>query len=311
MTTCSSIKVRGLIRASENFHRRVNFEAGQENADEHRLRIELNNICQKIENILDKNNIQPGNLPPQSRRAALWFFFLREEDNLFSHLKSTQQIQSGFTTRARFHNNPPVIKFYHSSTLYRIKHRGHSFEFMLHEGYLNAPQEIQSLLLSLPERKRMSKKTRAVLREYSRSEPFRKIQKQLNQHGKARYCESDAIGRFYHLKEVFQRVNAAYFSGQHSLPHLCWSARSTYRKFGHYNPATDSIQLSRTLDRETTPEYVIDFVLYHELLHRDLGILEQNGRQYAHRTEFRRRELAFPQYDKAQAFLDRLAATRK
>ncbi|MCD4751689.1 MAG: hypothetical protein K8R40_01325 [Anaerolineaceae bacterium] len=311
MTTSSRIKIRGLIRAAEKFHHQVNFETAQEKADENRLRRELSNICRELDSILDKHSIQPGNLPAQSRRSALWFFFLRREDHLSIHLKCTQQIQSAFVTCHRFHNNPPLIKFYNSSTLYRVKHKNHSLEFILHEGYLNAPKEIQSLLFSLPGRKRMSKKTQSILREYSHSEPFRKIQRELNQHGIALYRESAAIGRFYHLKEVFQRVNAAYFREQHSLPHLCWSTRATHRKFGHYNPATDSIQLSRTLDRGATPEYVIDFVLYHELLHRDLGILEKNGRQYAHRTEFRQRELSFPQYEKAQAFLDRLASTHK
>lgn len=311
METRGNIRIQGLIRAAEKFHHQVNFEAAQENADENRLRKEVSNVCRELDSILDKNCIQPGNLPPQSRRAALWFFFLRKEDHLANHLKCTQQIQSALFTLSRSHKKPPIIKFYNSNILYQVKHRDHSFEFILHEGYLNAPKDIQSLLISLPGRKRMSKKTRSILREYSGSEQFRKIQIQLNQHSIALYHESDAIGRFYHLKEVFERVNSAYFKGQHSLPHLCWSTRVTRRKFGHYNPTIDSIQLSRTLDGKKIPEYVIDFVLYHELLHRDLGFLEKNGRQYAHRTEFRQRELAFPQYEKAQAFLDRLASTLK
>jgi len=306
-----NIRIQGLIRAAEKFHHQVNFEAAQENADENRLHKEVNNICLELDSILDENSIQSGNLPAQSRRAALWFFFLRKEDHLANHLKCTQQIQSALFTPFRSHKKPPIIKYYNSNILYRVKHRNHSFEFMLHEGYLNAPKVIQSQLISLPERKRMSKKTSSILRDYSHGEQFRKIQSQLNQRSIAIYRESDAIGRFYHLKEVFQRVNAAYFKGKHSIPHLCWSTRATRRKFGHFNPVIDSIQLSRTLDGKKIPEYVIDFVLYHELLHRDLGFLEKNGRQYAHRTEFRQRELAFPQYEKAQAFLDRLASTHK
>ncbi|MCD6474888.1 MAG: hypothetical protein J7K85_01330 [Anaerolineaceae bacterium] len=311
MKTRSNIRIQGLIRAAERFHHQVNFEAAQEKADKNRLRRELTLLCGELDSILDKNRIQPGNLPAQSRRAALWFFFLRREDHLSAHLKSTQQIQFACNKRYRSLNNAPLIKFYNSNILYQVKHRDHSFEFILHEGYLNAPKEIQSLLISLPGRKRMSKKTRSILREHSHSEQFRKIQIQLNQHSIALYRESDAIGRFYHLKEAFERVNSAYFKGQHSLPHLCWSTRVTRRKFGHYNPTTDSIQLSRTLDGKNIPEYVIDFVLYHELLHRDLGFLEKNGRQYAHRTEFRQRELAFSQYEKAQTFLDRLASILK
>lgn len=300
-----------MIRAVEKFHRRFNFEAAQENADENRLRRELTILCDELDSLLEQNKIQPGNLPTQSRRAALWFFFLRREDHLSAHLNSTRQIQFACNKRYRSFNNAPLIKFYNSTILYQVKHRDHSFEFILHEGYLNAPKEIQSLLISLPGRKRMSKKTQSVLREYSRSEQFRTIQKQLNHLSKALYCESDAAGSFYHLKELFQRVNSTYFKGQHSLPHLSWSTAATYRKFGHYNPATDSIQLSRTLDAKNIPEYVVEFVLFHELLHRAMGILEKNGRQYAHRTEFRKRELAFAQYEEAQIFLDKLASTHK
>jgi len=309
MTAVKKVVLRGLVRSAEKFHQQINLEAAQAILDESRLRTRLNSVCLQIETALQANHIQPGNLPTPSRRAALWFFYLRSEQHLRQHLEMTQNFQTTLIQRYRLRHTPPTIKFYYSNYLYRVERREHSFDFTLHQGYLHAPKEIQKVLCDLPGRKRMSKKTQTILRDYSRSDDFRHIQTQLDQRGKAIYRETEAIGANYHLKEVFQRINYAYFDGEQPLPHLCWSPRPTRRKFGHYNPATDSIQLSRTLDHPNIPEYVVDFVMYHELLHRDLGIHLKNGRHSAHRTDFRRQEQEFAQHDQAQAFLKKLATT--
>ena len=311
MTPSEKFQLPGLVRAAEKFHQQINIEAARAILDETRLLAGLSSTCQQIESALAAAGIQPGNLPTPSRRAALWFFYLRSAQHLRQHLEITQLYQSTLIQTYHLRHTPPLVKLYYSNYLYRVERRKHSFDFTIHQGYLTAPEAIQKVLLSLPGRKRMSKKTLAALRDYSRSDSFRQIQNELDRRGKAVYRETDAIGKHVHLNEAFQRINYAYFEGAHSLPHLCWSSRPTHRKFGHYNPATDSIQLSRTLDNPQVPEYVIDFVMYHELLHRDLGIHYKNGRHYAHRADFRHQEQDFAHYEQAQAFLKQLASTSK
>jgi predicted metal-dependent hydrolase len=72
---------------------------------------------------------------------------------------------------------------------------------------------------------------------------------------------------------------------------------------GHYNAHTDTLMLSITLDAVPVPRYVIDYVMYHEMLHKQFGVSVVNGRRYAHTPEFRAAEQAFARYEEAEAYL--------
>jgi len=61
--------------------------------------------------------------------------------------------------------------------------------------------------------------------------------------------------------------------------------------------------LSITLDAPDVPEVVVDFVMYHELLHKLLGVTVTNGRCNVHTPEFRAAERRFLQYDQVHAFI--------
>jgi predicted metal-dependent hydrolase len=72
---------------------------------------------------------------------------------------------------------------------------------------------------------------------------------------------------------------------------------------GHYDFFRDLVMLSVTLDDPDVPDFVVDFVMYHELLHKVMGSKVVNGRRYAHTPAFREAERAFPRYEEAEAFL--------
>jgi hypothetical protein len=110
------------------------------------------------------------------------------------------------------------------------------------------------------------------------------------------------------LAASFGRVNQEYFGGGLSRPRLTWSRAFGGRKFGHYDPIHDTVMISGILDRATAPDYVIDFVVYHELLHKKLGIDWSNGWAATHTAEFRERERQFARYADADALLKQLAA---
>lgn len=109
------------------------------------------------------------------------------------------------------------------------------------------------------------------------------------------------------LVASFERVNQEYFDGALPRPGLTWSKTFTGRKFGHYDPVRDTMMLSSTLDRADLPEYALDFVVYHELLHKKLGVAWHGGRMNAHTPEFRAAERRFVGYADAEAALTRLA----
>jgi hypothetical protein len=110
------------------------------------------------------------------------------------------------------------------------------------------------------------------------------------------------------LTAAFDRMNVGYFGGRLSRPRLTWSDTFTGRKFGHYDPVHDSVMVSATLDQAKVPALTVDFVVYHELLHRELGIAWHNGQTRPHDQRFQEAERQFEQFNRAKQVLDRLAS---
>ena len=68
--------------------------------------------------------------------------------------------------------------------------------------------------------------------------------------------------------------------------------------------------VNMVLDRKAVPEFAVDFIVYHELLHKQLGIIWRSNRMAVHTPEFRQRERQFRQYEQAKAVLRKLASER-
>ena len=116
-------------------------------------------------------------------------------------------------------------------------------------------------------------------------------------------------GAHYDLEQVFERVNVAYFAGQLPRPRLAWSSTFARRLLGYYQHASDRLTVSRVLDDPRVPPEAIDLVMYHELLHKWLGVQAVNGRHYAHTEAFHAAERKFHTYHRARAFLDKLGSS--
>ncbi|KKL28646.1 hypothetical protein LCGC14_2373070, partial [marine sediment metagenome] len=93
-------------------------------------------------------------------------------------------------------------------------------------------------------------------------------------------------------------------------PRLCWSRTFASQTFGHYDRVADTVMISASLDSRRVPLYVVDFVVYHELLHRKLAGEWRRGRKIDHTSRFRHEERLFGRYEPADAFLKKLARAR-
>lgn len=118
-------------------------------------------------------------------------------------------------------------------------------------------------------------------------------------------------GRVYDLEEIFRRVNQTYFQNCLAQPVLSWSQTKTRRVFGHQDAAHDTIIISRTLDDLKVPQFVVEFVLYHELLHIVHPARVVNGKRRIHCAAFRRDERSFAHFDEAKEWLEKLATRRR
>jgi hypothetical protein len=194
--------------------------------------------------------------------------------------------------------------------LYRTQAKGNAYEVTLNEGFVGAPQPvIEALAGAALKIKRTSQPARDaghlvdIVKAYASGDAFAQVQAAL--HGTMVLPTYQAVGQYHDLNLAFERVNAAYFGGKLDRPHLQWNKTRTQRKLGHYDPVRDTVMVSQTLDAARVPDYVIDFVVYHELLHKTLGSTLTNGRRLTHTGSFRKAERRFRQYAEARAFISK------
>lgn len=112
-------------------------------------------------------------------------------------------------------------------------------------------------------------------------------------------------GEHFDLVAIFDRLNKKHFDGRLPRPVLTWSARRTYRILGHHDSTHDTIVVSRSLDDKSTPPFVVDYVVFHEMLHIHHPTVHHNGRRYNHTPAFRRDEEKFEHYHAAEKWIER------
>jgi len=209
------------------------------------------------------------------------------------------------------------------SPLFRVEFRAFttlSSRIRLREGQIivrishllrNAPEAvIESLLwilLAKLYRKPIPADAQRCYREFVGREELRQDLGQLRQtHGKKQL--EPAAGAHYDLDEVFDTVNGEHFGGLIARPQLGWSRHRARTLLGQYDPHHHLIVLSRLLDSPRVPRLVVDFVMYHEMLHIQIPVIERGTRRSIHPPAFRVAERRFPEYAEAKAFLKRLHA---
>ena len=112
-------------------------------------------------------------------------------------------------------------------------------------------------------------------------------------------------GEVYDLDEIFQTINDEYFNGTVKKPVLTWSAKKTYRILGHHDATHDHVAISRSLDDTSVPRYVVEYVIYHEMLHIVHPTQHINGRRHNHTPAFKKDEQRFRHFDAAETWIER------
>lgn len=121
---------------------------------------------------------------------------------------------------------------------------------------------------------------------------------------------TSSVGRVYNLDKLFARLNRRYFDNQLAKPTLSWSVRRTKRILGHHDYVHGTIVISRSLDHAGLPEYLVEYVLYHEMLHMKHRPRVVNGRRLYHTAAFRADERRFEYYDEAMDELEKMTARK-
>ena len=119
------------------------------------------------------------------------------------------------------------------------------------------------------------------------------------------------VGRTLDLREIRDDINRRFFDGQVSVL-IAWSrvlpgtvCRRRSIRLGSYQEETNVVRVHPALDHPDVPRYVVESIVYHEMLHADLPAVVKNGRRHVHTPEFRRRERLFPDYRRAKSWIRR------
>jgi len=114
-------------------------------------------------------------------------------------------------------------------------------------------------------------------------------------------------GKVYDLGELFAELNDRYFAGELDRPVLSWSRRRTRRVLGHHDHVHGAIIISTTLDNSRIPRLVVEYVLYHEMLHVKHPPRVVAGRTEYHSRAFREDERRFDRFNEALKQLEKVA----
>jgi predicted metal-dependent hydrolase len=268
------------------------------------------NVVERIEMICQSNNAFPADLPDRSYRAYLWLRFLSRLQRLCEHLSTLAELIQLFRREKREHKQKQTtlrISIENASYLLRSTLVNQTCQLHISEGFIAADSEINISLIQTLFIK--NKDALFKIRQFSHSEAYKHIMQTLWQH--TEQSSLSTKGHLYDLKRIFQRVNRQYFQNSMQPPRLIWSSRVALRRLGYYHPDMDTVTISRALDCQSAPPYVLEYVMYHELLHKKLGLKMVNSRRMAHTRQFKRLEKKFTQYQLAEKFIKNMHADRK
>ena len=257
----------------------------------------------QIESICIQHQVTPAALAAPSRAAYTWMKFLTSEPNLQLHLDTLRRANKIATEIIALHKQGGgkiFIELSYGSSLYKCQTISNFTTLSISQGFIRASDDVltavlQSALLGKTDA------SKRIIRQFGISEEYSDVMLELDL--VAQIDAETAQGSCYNLDEMFATIDREYFSGKMLKPRLMWSGILSHRKLGHYERTRDRVVLSQILDDRHIPKYVVEFVLYHELLHKHHGFKWVNGRCLAHTPEFRRSEREFRHYQEAESFL--------
>jgi len=273
---------------------------------------QITRMCKKVEEICLKNKGTPADLPNPSYLTYQWLHFLSEKKWLLSHLHGLVEFQEilkiqGNKPLSRINPANVYLELKNFNYLFRLKQKKQVVWLEINESFISAPREIKELLCSVVFGGGRSKKNH-LLKEYTKSQEYLKINQALQSDNNINQISQK--GRFFDLEEIFDTLNQKYFKGMLDRSRLTWSARRSRRRLGYYHPESDAITISRSLDDKATQPILIEYILYHEMLHKALGIRESNGRRYAHTREFKNAEKNFEDYNQAVEMMRKFCSSK-
>jgi len=193
----------------------------------------------------------------------------------------------------------------------KIRLRDDRIEIRISDILHAAPVEIHRALAEILVRKLYRKRVPAKFLEIYRGyigQPELRERSVETRRKRGRKILNGSQGQNYDLDEIFDLINQIYFQSSIPKPRLTWSAQRTYRILGHHDSTHETIVISKSLDDLRVPRFVVEYVVYHEMLHIKHPTQIQNGRRYIHTPAFRRDERDFAFFSEAEEWIEKNAS---
>ncbi len=187
------------------------------------------------------------------------------------------------------------------STMLSVKWEPDCTKVSLHRMFLEAPRNIMEELACYLRResKIISPSVKAFI-EYN-------LQK-LDYSHQLDVSTLKSQGNVYNLQRMYDNVNEEYFGSKLDL-RITWFGKPFQRNrslvtFGLYHDPLRLIKIHRLLDSLSVPDYVVAFVIYHEMLHHVCpAYIDKKGMNRVHSREFKALEQKFHHFDLAQMWI--------
>lgn len=266
-----------------------------------------------VERICREKGASPAALPARTGAAYAFLRWLLDEDNLALYLDRRDAAASAFATalhanrdtHPRWWGLRPSVSFRPGRSAYRLKPVDGALDCRLGVGWLGAgDDDLTTLAIVTVQRGDAPSEQVEAHRAFLDSEDFGALHHELDAYRDGKSHQPQ--GRVRNLEVLFDRLNARFFRGSLVRPRLSWHAGASLGRFGCYLASRDHVDIDVRLDDERVPEFVAEFVLYHELLHKIHGARMRGHRRYVHTPEFRVDERRFPRWEEAEAWLSRI-----
>ena len=163
-------------------------------------------------------------------------------------------------------------------------------------------EALAEILITRLFRMRTSREADECYKAWAASLPVvRRVEEIRRQRGRKRLLAPQ--GSFFNLKAVFDDLNRRFFNTDLGAVRIGWSPNRSRTALGHYDSSHRTITVTRWLDRRGVPRYVVEYLIFHEMLHARFPVEHRNHRRVVHTKSFREAERGFPHYNRAIRWL--------
>ena len=190
------------------------------------------------------------------------------------------------------------------SVMISVKGNAAGYRLRVQKLFREAPENVWQALVSHV--RDQDPGASAILRQHVRQHQHL-LKPQYRRPASARLLQPQ--GRCFDLEGIYRRLNREYFSDRVEAQ-ITWGRKAPKRRrrsirFGAYDSRKRLIRIHPLLDQAFVPLYVVENVVFHEMLHQLSPPQRVNGRWSIHPPAFRREERRYAHFERAECWQSR------